>query len=130
MLCRDFADTCLVAERDSQLAGFVTAYRLPLRTDVLFVWQIGVSSMARRQGLGLRMLTELISRCRDENDGGVSFVEATVALSNEPSQRLFKSLAARLEAQLVHGEGFLETDFRFGNHEAEPLIRIGPIGDN
>ncbi|MBL6706754.1 MAG: diaminobutyrate acetyltransferase [Planctomycetaceae bacterium] len=129
LLCRDFAETCLVAERDSQLVGFVTAYRPPSRTDVLFVWQIGVSSMARRQGLGLLMLTELVSRCRCEGGYGVSFVEATVTRSNQASQRLFASLAKRLQARLVHGEGFRQTHFRFGHHEAEPLIQIGPIAD-
>jgi diaminobutyrate acetyltransferase len=74
LLCRDFARTSLVAERDSQLAGFVTAYRPPQRLQMLFVWQISVSQSARRQGLGLHhrtlhrvgcsMLWQSSSECR------------------------------------------------------------------
>lgn len=126
LLCQDFAETCLVAERDSQLAGFVTAYRPPQRSDVLFVWQVGVSAPARRQGLALRMLRDLVSRCRPD-DAPVTFVEATVAPSNTASRRLFEVLANRLEAPLVEADGFSESHFRFGSHEAEPLIRIGPL---
>lgn len=126
LLCRDFAETCLVAERDSQLAGFVTAWRPPQRSNVLFVWQVGVSAMARRQGLALRMLCELVSRCRP-GDASIEFVEATVASSNTASRRLFEALANRLEAPLSEADGFETSHFRFGNHEAEPLIRIGPL---
>ena len=124
LLCRDFAETCLVADRDSQLAGFVTAYQPPQRSNVLFVWQVGVSVMARRQGLALRMLCELVSRRRDAS---IEFVESTVASSNTASRHLFKALANRLEAPLADAHGFAESHFRFGNHEAEPLIRIGPL---
>ena len=126
LLCRDFAETCLVAERDSQLAGFVTAYRPPTQSDVLFVWQIGVSASSRRQGLGLRMLCELVRRCR-AGDASIGFVEATVAPSNTASRRLFDALAKRLEATLTEADGFGETHFPSGDHEAEPLIRIGPL---
>jgi L-2,4-diaminobutyric acid acetyltransferase len=126
LLCQDFAETCVVAEQESQVVGFVTAYRPPVRSNVLFVWQVGVSSAARRQGLALRMLNDLVARCR-AGDAGIEFVEATVASSNIPSRRLFESLASSLDASLIDGEGFRESHFRFGGHEAEPLIRIGPL---
>lgn len=126
LLCRDFARTSLVAERNSQLAGFVTAYRPPQRPQVLFVWQIGVSRSARRQGLGLQLLSELVSRCRDD-EPAIEFVEATVAPSNTASRRLFDALAEKLGVPLKSVEGFTETNFPPGGHEAEPLIRIGPL---
>lgn len=128
LLCRDFSQTCLVAERDGQLAGFVTAYRPPQRSDVLFIWQVGVSAISRRQGLGLRLLTELVSRCRN-GGSAIQFVEATVAPSNTASLRLFEALAKQVEAPLAEADGFHASHFRFDNHEAEPLIRIGPIGE-
>lgn len=126
LLCRDFADSCLVARRttDRALAGFVTAYRPPQRSDVLFVWQIGVSTASRRCGLARRMLGELLARC---DEPPVKFIEATVAPSNTASRRLFESLARDLQAPLNDAAGFDATDFRFGNHESEPSIRIGPI---
>ncbi len=126
LLCRDFARTSLVAERDSRLAGFVTAYRPPERPHVLFVWQIGVSQSARRQGLGLRLLSALVARSRD-GEPAIEFVEATVAPSNTASRRLFDTLAADLGAPVKTVAGFSEADFPPGGHEAEPLICIGPL---
>ncbi len=126
LLCRDFARTSLVAERDSQLAGFVTAYRPPQRPQVLFIWQIGVSQSARRQGLGLRLLSELVTRCRDDASA-IDFVEATVASSNSASRRLFDALAEQLGVPLRSAEGFTEEAFPPVGHEAEPLIQIGPL---
>ncbi|MBI1310213.1 diaminobutyrate acetyltransferase [bacterium] len=126
LLCRDFARTSLVAESESQVAGFVTAYRPPLRPQVLFVWQIGVSPSARRQGLGVRLLLELVSRSRKDGPA-IDFVEATVAASNVASSRLFDALAKTLAVPLTKVEGFTEAHFPPGGHEAEPLIRIGPL---
>ncbi len=127
LLCHDFAETCIVAERESRVVGFVTAYRPPDRSEVLFIWQVGVSPTAQRQGLARRMLLELVARC-GAGAGGIEFVEATVSPSNTPSRRLFESLACGLNSTLADGEGFRESHFPSGGgHEAEPLIRIGPL---
>lgn len=123
LLCRDFAETCLLAESVGTVVGFVSAYRLPKDPSVLFVWQVGVRASARRQGLGLSMLQRLIA----DADNSIRFVEATVSPSNTPSRRLFESLARELGASMVDEDGFTETLFPSGGHEAEPLIRIGPI---
>lgn len=126
LLCKDFANTCLVAERGSQLVGFVTGYRPPQQSTVLFVWQVGVSSIVRRRGLAIQMLAELVNRCR-RCEPSLEYVEATVAPSNTASRELFDALARHLEAPLTETEGFDESHFRFGSHESEPLIRIGPL---
>ena len=39
----------------------------------------------------------------------------------------FDSLAAELEVSLIESEGFIESHFGAGNHESEPLLRIGPL---
>ena len=123
LLCRDFRNTCLVAERAGAVVGFVAGYLLPNNPTVLFVWQIGVHSSARRQGLALQMLRRLIA------DAGpaVQFVEATVSATNRPSRRLFESLARDLGCSLIDEAGFDEALFPNGDHEAEPRIRIGLI---
>jgi L-2,4-diaminobutyric acid acetyltransferase len=92
-LCRDFAETCVAAERDNRLVGFVTAYRPPRRPDAIFIWQIGVDLSVRRQGLGRQMLHYLLSlpACRE-----IAFLEATVTPSNTASRRLFQSFAQEL----------------------------------
>lgn len=124
LLCRDFGETCVVAHDDLGVAGFVTAYRPPDRRRVLFVWQVGVASRARRRGIGQRMLRHLLERpaCHD-----VQFVEATVTPSNAPSRRLFAALARQLDCDVKWTAGFSEEDFGGSEHESEPLLRIGPI---
>lgn len=125
LLCRDFAETCLVAELDDSIVGFVTGYRPPMRPEVLFVWQVAVAPSARKQRLALRMLLDLVERLRSD---GVQNVEATVTPTNEPSRALFRSLARELDAPIEQTEGFQASDFHFAEHEDEDLIRIGPFG--
>jgi len=88
-----FSETCVVAEWEEQLIGFVTAFCLPDEPDTLFVWQIGVSEGHRGQGIGSSMLRVLLARdvCRH-----VRYLEATVTSSNDPSKALFRRLAAEM----------------------------------
>ena len=123
LLCRDFAETCVVAERDGQVVGFVTGYHPPGRANVLFVWQVGVCKTARRQGLALRMLKVLVDQC----DRSIDSVEATIAPSNQASRKLFQALARDLSTSFEEKEGFSEADFPPGDHEAEPTILVGPF---
>jgi L-2,4-diaminobutyric acid acetyltransferase len=128
LLCRYFADTCLVAEHGGVLRGFVTAFVPPGEAATLFVWQIAVAEEARGQGLGTQLLQRLLElpACRH-----VTQVEATVSPSNAPSRRLFESFA-RLQGAVceqVQGGGFAaalfpDADAAGGGHEAEPQLRI------
>src|SRR5699024_8751408 len=56
LFCIDFADTCVVAEVDGKLAGFVLGHRPPQRPDTVFVWQVGVAPFMRKQGMARRLL--------------------------------------------------------------------------
>lgn len=124
LLCSDFADTSIVAERDGALLGFVGGYLIPTRPDTVFVWQVGVSADARGEGVASRLLDHLVlsDGCRD-----VHYLETTVTPSNKPSRALFGSLARRGGAPLEESEGFPESVFPEGEHEAERRLRIGPI---
>lgn len=129
LLCRDFGETCLVAEQEGRLVAGVTAYRPPSRPESLFVWQIGVHPRAQGQGIGRRLLLHLLQRpaCAD-----VRYLEATVGVSNAPSQRLFRGVARALECPCEVHPWFDEGHFPppepgQDRHEAEPLYRIGPI---
>lgn len=126
MMCKFFPDTCVVAEYENRMVGFVTAYRPPTEPDALFIWQIGVDSSQRGKGLGGALLKNLIER---ESLKGVRYITATISPSNIPSQKLFRRLAADLNANLEVSEadGMPEEVFPGGGHEAEPLHRIGPI---
>ena len=60
LLCTDFADSSIVAERDGRVCGFIGGYHPPQRPDVLFVWQVVVAASERGTGLGGAMLDALV----------------------------------------------------------------------
>ena len=124
LLCTHFADTCVVAEDDDELVGFVSAYRPPTDPDVLFVWQVAVKSTARGNGLAKTMIQTLLERDRCQD---VTFLEATVTPSNVASQALFRSLAKAHQARCIETSWFLPEAFGSGEHETEVLFRIGPL---
>lgn len=123
LVCRDFADTCVVAEADEELAGFVTGYRPPRHPEIIFVWQVAVSSQAQSQGLGKKMLHHLVRSdgCRD-----AEFLETTISPSNAPSRRLFQSFAEEVGTSIEKRPGFANSDFPDA-HEEEEIYRIGPL---
>lgn len=97
LLCAHHAATCVRAESAGRTVGFVSAYRVPQRPEVLFVWQVAVAAEMRGRGLAGRMLQELLSR---EAVRECRYLETTVTPSNAPSRRVFESLAAALNAPL------------------------------
>lgn len=125
MLCDYFRDTCLVAEQDGKLAGFVSAFRPPGREDTLFVWQIAVASEYRGRGIGKALLDELLAQCGDRP---VHYVEATISPSNQASRQLFGSFARRHASACIVEAGYPAEFFPGGgSHEEESLYRIGPL---
>ncbi|WP_046128448.1 diaminobutyrate acetyltransferase [Bacillus thermotolerans] len=124
MLCEFFADTCVIAEKDGQLIGFLSAFCPPESNDTVFVWQVAVDESSRGMGLGKKMLNELLERKSCER---VRYLEATVSPSNVASQALFKGLAKRLNCPYEVLECFSEELFPGVGHEAEPIYRIGPF---
>ncbi len=124
LLCHHFGDTCIVAEHEGDLWGFVVGYRPPKEPDTLFVWQIAVSSKARGQGLGSRLLRQLLE---SQPAGSVRYLTSTVTPGNEPSMRLFHSFAEKLGVPCEQSVLFEESAFGQGEHEEEHLLRIGPI---
>ena len=125
LLCHHFRETCVVAEQEGELRGFVVGYRPPKEPDTIFVWQIAVSSKARGQGLGKRLLEQLLAA---QPEGSVRYLTSTVTPDNEPSARLFRSYAEKLgvpceESKLFGAEAFGKDQ----HHEEEHLFRIGPL---
>ena len=124
LLCLHFRDTCVVAERNGQLAGFISAYVPPRQSDVLFVWQVAVHPSARGQRLGAAMLTELLAR---DAAVPVRVVETTVSPDNAASRRMFARLADDLRAPLTEQALFPPELFGGADHDDERLLRIGPF---
>lgn len=122
--CTDFSDTCIVAERNDDLVGWISGYRPPGEKDTLFIWQVAVHEDARGLGLAGKMLTALINR---EDCAEVDYIKTTVTRDNDASRALFRSVAERSNAAMQETTGF-ERDAHFdGEHDSERLITIGPI---
>ena len=122
--CTHFSRTCVVAERDGKLVGFVTGYLHPKEAGVYFLWQVGVHPDAAGHGLGRRMIQEILGRniCK-----GVHTLQTTITKSNEPSRGLFHAVARAEEAEITEEPFFLGEHFGDSGHEAEYLFRIGPL---
>jgi L-2,4-diaminobutyric acid acetyltransferase len=124
LLCRDFAETCVIAELQGKVCAFLTAYKPPDAADTLFVWQVGVAQSARGLGVANGLLKHLLLR---EGSRGIRYLETTVAPSNTASRALFRSLARRLETEIFESQGFPAALFPENGHEPEPRLRIGPF---
>ncbi|MBK1727262.1 diaminobutyrate acetyltransferase [Halorhodospira neutriphila] len=123
LLCREFADTCVVAEQAGRLCGFVTGFEPPQRPGAIFLWQVGVDPEAQGQGLGKQLVRAFL-----DTPGGrrAEALETTISPSNAASQALFRAVARERGAQLAASEYFREEHFPAG-HEAEELYRIAPL---
>jgi len=125
LIARDFSATSAVAEREGEVVGFVAAYPRPdEREPTLFLWQVGVAAEARGGRIARRMVLDILGR---ERGPPWRWLETTVARSNAASRRLFESVARALGVPLAEREGFRAEDFGEERHEAEPLLRIGPL---
>lgn len=123
LLCKDFADSCIVAEQRGRLVGFATGYRPPRRQDAIFLWQIGIDAELRGQGLGKRLLAHFL---RQAQAAGATLLETTISPSNQASQALFRGVARDLGTGCQVEPCFRADQFPSG-HEAEDLYRIGPF---
>lgn len=122
--CSHWAETCVAAWRGGQLVGWVSAYRLPLDPQTLFIWQVAVGPQARGQGLAGQMIDHLLKRraCH-----GVRRLQTTITPDNAASWRMFEGVARRLSAPLHGVPWFLKGEHFIGGHESEHLVSIGPF---
>jgi len=125
IMCRHFGNTCLAAEKQGEVVGFVTAYIPPDAPDTLFVWQVAVNGKERGQGLGLHLLINLFKKMKSLN---VKHLDATITPSNHASINLFTAAARELDAPFeFEKEFFSAADFGKNTHAPELLFHIGPI---
>jgi len=122
--CTHFADTCIVAERDDEVVGWVSAYLPPSRQGTLFIWQVAVAPEMRGRGLAKAMLKALLER---DACAGVSHLESTITRDNDASWGLFRSIASEFDGDLTRRPHFHREDHFDGEHATEYLCRIGPI---
>lgn len=122
--CSHFSSTCALAERDGEVAGWVSGYIPPEHPDTYFVWQVCVAEKARGRGLAKRLINAVLGRavCAD-----VTKVQSTITRENKPSWALFGSIADALDTDLERKVHFRRDDHFEGRHETEFLVTIGPF---
>jgi len=76
----------LVAELDSQVAGWLVAWRVP--PDELQILQVAVAPACRRRGVARALLTAMVR----EHSGGVAVVLLEVRASNEGAIKLYEDI--------------------------------------
>lgn len=124
LLSKYFSDTCVVAEVEGKIVGFVSAFHPPKQPEVIFVWQVAVDEAFRRRRLGMNMLKHLLTR---EVCSTSRYLEITVNLSNKAAYKLYHQLAHELKTSCVENECFPSRLFPGGQHEEEIMLRIGPL---
>ncbi|WP_397476189.1 diaminobutyrate acetyltransferase [Pusillimonas sp.] len=124
LLSEHFSQTCVLAQSEQGLDGFISAYIPPGRPDVLFIWQVAVHERARGRSLGRQMLLNLLTR---PPLAGIRFLETTVGPGNAASRGMFAGLARKLQAEISESALFDSHLFGDSGHDDERLIRIGPL---
>jgi L-2,4-diaminobutyric acid acetyltransferase len=122
--CSHFSETSIIAKRDEDTLGFISGYIKPNSSETLFIWQVAVSSKARGNGLGGKMLRELLER---EENVLITHIETTITESNDASWALFNSLAERFGAPIERSVMFDKAAHFNDEHDSELLARIGPL---
>ena len=124
ILCAHFSETCIIAEQNSHIAGFISAYIHPTTPDVLFVWQVVVEGKCRSQGLASGMLAALMER---PNLKQISHIETSVTPGNKASDLFFRSFARNMQAECTTSFLFDASLLGSEGHEDEILYKIGPL---
>lgn len=122
--CAHFADTCVLAELDGRVVGWISAHRPPAAPEQIFVWQVAVDGSARGLGLGGRMLDTLLARPAVR---GAEVLTTTVTESNTASWALFEGFARRRGLRLAKAPLFTRELHFAGEHDTEWQATIGPL---
>ncbi len=119
--CDHFRDTCMVAEVNGEIVGWISAYVLPYDPETLFVWQVAVAESARGTGLGTLMLGALLDR---KACSGVRRLQTTITSDNEGSWALFRKLAEQRGTDLEAQAYFTQSLHFRDRHSTEHMVTI------
>lgn len=122
--CSHFADSCVLAEMDGKVVGWISAYRPPSAPHQIFVWQVAVHPAARGMGLGGRMLDALLAR---PSVRGATHLTTTVTEANQASWAMFTRFAKKHGLDLAKAPLFEREAHFAGAHDTEWQATIGPL---
>lgn len=122
--CTHFSETSALAEIEGEAKGFISGYINPDDPSILFIWQVAVHEDARGQGLGKKMLSEILNReaCKD-----VDTIQTTITRANKASWGLFESFAKALDTSCRDEVMFNRKEHFKGAQDTEHLVTIGPF---
>ncbi len=114
-----YADTCVLAELNGKVVGFISGYIRPDASQTLFVWQVAVATSMRGKKLAKELLRTLIKN--QAHRAQVDTLSTTISPSNTSSQNFFINFAKSFNLEISQ-ENYLEADhFGEDEHEAELL---------
>lgn len=119
--CDHFRDTCIVAEMEGQIVGWVSGYLLPDDPETLFIWQVAVSEKARGTGLGTLMLRGLLTR---EPCARVTRLQTTITRDNAASWALFRKFSELNDGELSSAPHFSKSLHFDDLHDTEYMVTI------
>lgn len=119
--CDHFRDTCILAEIDGEVVGWISAYVPPADPETLFVWQVAVSERARGMGLGTKMLDGLLHRDACQK---ITQLQTTITGDNAASWALFRKFADKHGGDFDAEPHFTKRDHFRGAHDTENMVTI------
>ena len=124
--CRDFAETTRVIHNlEGEVIAYTTVYVRPEDPLTLMIWQQVVSADYRGRNLGHAMVRGLTRSLLEQQ--AITHVEATVTDTTGAPVRTLQKIAEEFGGTLSVETLFDQTLFPEGDHEAESLVRIGPL---
>jgi L-2,4-diaminobutyric acid acetyltransferase len=112
----------VVAERNGELVGWMSAHRPPTASEQIFVWQVAVRPDARGAGLASLMLDALVARPAVRS---ATTLTATITETNLASWAMFEAFARKRGRELSRTPLFEREAHFAGAHETEWRAAIG-----
>ncbi|MEC8582491.1 MAG: diaminobutyrate acetyltransferase [Pseudomonadota bacterium] len=119
--CDHFAETCVVAELNGKMVGWISAYLVPSDPDTLFVWQVAVVPEARGHGVGVRMLKDILDR---DVTSDVERLHTTITDDNDASWALFRKFSRVSGGDLTSKSHYTKDQHFQDCHSSENLVII------
>lgn len=120
LMCRDFSDTCAVAELHGRVVGVLLAFRRPVDPSCLFSWQCCIDGNVMVSNLAFKMFRWLID---DLVPCGLMSVEMSIDRNNRGIRLLVLRLARWYDSEVAEEVLFSSSELG-GGHYNEWLQRI------
>lgn len=120
MLGKYFPSTCLVAEENGQILGYIGAL-LSAEKQKIFIWQIAVKPEERGRRIGRKLLKRILLVA---GDMGIMQLEIAINDENIPCRHMVEKLVQDLRGTITKKEKYQDAGFC----ETVYSILIGCIG--